>query len=65
MNHRAQYAQRHKKETNWLTKERLKQLDELGFDWNPMGVDTKKKKTKKEASKSRKKKVAEEKVKKS
>lgn len=65
MNHRAQYAQRHKKETNWLTNERLKQLDELGFDWNPMGVDTKKKKTKKEASKSRKKKVAEEKVKKS
>ncbi len=63
MNQRAQYAQRHKKETNWLTKERLKQLDDLGFDWNPKGGGAKK--TEKNASKSRKKKVTEEKVKKS
>lgn len=63
MNQRAQYAQRHKKETNWLTKERLKQLDDLGFDWNPTGGGAKK--TEKKASKSRKKKVMEEIVKKS
>jgi hypothetical protein len=35
MNQRAQYAQRHNGKNNWLTKERIKLLDDIGFVWSP------------------------------
>jgi len=35
MNQRAQYAQRNNGKTNWLSDERIKLLDEIGFVWTP------------------------------
>jgi hypothetical protein len=35
MNQRAQYAQRASGKKTWLTEDRIKLLDEIGFVWNP------------------------------
>ena len=35
MNQRAQYAQRATGKKTWLTEDRIKLLDEIGFVWNP------------------------------